>query len=273
MADLLRLTKQYHETILRRIKATQLSSEQQAVHERILVLANQSSDANDLEQKKEVENLIFKLTQALSIDNWIAKSRAAEETGDKVAAKVFRDNADAARKAADNVTLSKSVDESSTKAMQILTEQEAVKTAFVDAIYAIFGYRVTHGANLARREELSKTFRIHLSTISSKGSKFEELIDDSFYRDLVPLSQAQWDTVLEVYRAISSPVSDKNAQAKLTQEAKQAQSALFGKSGELKAVQQHIETSGTRAAYLAIAPQEEPGPYTFEKIWEGGRDE
>lgn len=273
MPDLLELSKKYHRTIIERFKRSGYSPEQLAVHERVLELAGQVSDVNELERRREAEDLTFKLAQAISIDNWLAKSRAAEEAGDKVAAKVFRDNAEAARNAADHITLSKSLDESSTKSMQILTEQESVKTAFVDAIYVVFSYRVTHGANLAKRKELAKTLAIHLSTISSKGRKFEELIHDPFYRDLVPLSQVQWDTVIEVYRKIESPVSDKDASAKLTQETKQAQSALSGRSGELKAVQQYIETSGTRAAYLAIAPQEEPGPYTFEKVWEGGRDE
>lgn len=273
MADLLELSKTYHRTISERMKKSGLSPGQLAVHERILELAGQASDVNDLEAKKDAEGLTFGLAQALSVDNWMLKAKAAKEAEDTASEKMFADTAEAAKGATDHASLSSAIEEASTKGMELLREQEDTRTAFVDAVYAIFDYRKLHGADIEKKKKFADNLKIHTSKIESKGKKFEELANVGTFRKSLPLTDEQWQEVLKVYAEMQAPSVDPDAQAKLTEEVKAAKQALSGKSGEMKAIQEYINTAGTRMAYLGIAPKDKPGPYTFEKIWEGGRDE
>jgi len=273
MADLMDLTKTYHETIRGRLETSGLSPGQLAVHKRILELTAQTSDVNDLEAKKEAEGLTFALSQSLSVDNWTLKAKAAREAEDMAAAQMFADTAEAAGKSTDNASLGAAIEEASAKGMQALREQEDTRNAFLDAVYAIFDYRNVHGADIEKKRKFAENLKIHTSRIEAKGKSFEELTKVATLRKSLPLTDGQWDTVLKLYTEMQSSGIDPDAQAKLTEEVNAAKQALSGKSAEMKAILDHINTAGTRMAYIGIAPKDEPGPYTFEKIWEGGRDE
>lgn len=273
MQDLLKLSREYHTIVGKRLEKTGLSPEQVAVHKRILELSASANDVNDLEAKKEAENLTYALVQALSIDNWLARAKAAEEAGETLAKEVFEATADAARKAADHSSLAKSVDESSSKGTQTLALQEYVKSSFLSALYAIFAYRITHPANVEERKRQKANLDIHTSEIKKKGSSFEQLLGDPYHKSFAPLSEAQWKEIEKACKSMQSAETDKQAQTLLADEVRKANEALKGKSKELKELEAYIESTGTRAAYLGISPKDEPGPYTFEEIWEGGRDE
>ncbi len=273
MSDLLDVSREYHTIVSRRLEARGFSSEQVLVHKRILELAGTAKDTSDLEGKKEAENLNFRLAQALSIDNWLARAKAASESGETLAKKLFEETADAARKAADHASLAKSVDEASTQGTQMLAIQEYVKSSFISALYAIFAYRITHPANVEERKRQKANLDIHTSEIKKKGSSFEQLLGDFYYKSFAPLSEVQWKEIEKIYKSMQSSETDKVARNSLEDEVKKANGVLKGKMTELKELQAYIESTGTRMAYLGISPKEEPGPYTFEKIWEGGRDE
>ncbi|MBN2379890.1 hypothetical protein JXM67_08835 [candidate division WOR-3 bacterium] len=273
MADLMDLTKTYHETIRARLEKTGLSPSQLEVHKRILELAATSSDVNDLETKKEAEGLTFAISKTLSIDNWMVKAKAAKEAEDMVAAKMFADTAEAAKKATDNASLGAAIEEASTKGMEALREQEDIRNTFLDAVSAIFDYRNVHGGYLDKKRKFADNLKIHDTKLKSKGKSIAELSKVSTFRQSVPITDEQWQTVLKLYEEMQSPTVDPEAQAKLTEEVNAAKQALSGKSDEMKAVTEHINAKGTRMAYLGIAPKDAPGPYTFEKIWEGGCDE
>jgi len=273
MADLLKLSMDYHRLVSRRLEASGLSPRQLAVHKRILELAAQASDADDLEAKKNAEGLTFALSQAIAVDNWTAKARAAREMGLETAARVYEETAQAASEASEAASLASAVDAASSAGMKALRQEEELKVAFSDALYAVFEYRVTHGANAPQRENLARTLGIHTSKLASKGRDFEKLAGEHFWRELAPLSDAQWEKVLEVYAEMASPGADSAAQAELAEEVERTRKELADRLPELAEVERHIAAHGTRAVYLGIAPLEEPGPYTFEKIWEGGRDE
>ena len=273
MADLLELSKAYHRTISERIKKSGHSPGQLAVHERILELVAEAADVNDLEAKKDAEGLTFALSQALSVDNWTLKAKAAKEAEDMVAEKMFSDTSEAAKKATDHASLETAVDATSTKGMELLRKQEDTRAAFIDAVSAIFDYRKVHGADIEKKKKFAENLKIHDERIKTKGKSLAELAEIPTFRQSVPLTDEQWQEVLKVYQEMQSPAVDPDAQAKLNEEFKKAKSALSGKGGEMKAIQEYINTHGTRMAYLGIAPKDEPGPYTFEKIWEGGRDE
>lgn len=273
MADLFELSKKYHTTVAERLDASGLSSRQLEVQKRILNLAQSSSDVNDLEAKKEAENLTFKLSQSLSIDNWIVRAKAARESGDVIAEQEYEKIAKLVGESADITLLSTSIEEASKEMMPVLTKQEAIKNSFISALYKIFEYRTVHDANVNQLQKLSKDLGIHATDISKNGASFAELVKDPYYKSFVPLSDEQWKIVTETYHQMQSPSGDSQAQSALTEEVKAARQVLQGKSSELKAIEHHIETTGTRCAYLGIAPEEEPGHYTFEKVWEGGRDE
>ncbi len=273
MADLLKLSKQYHLVIRDRMKKSGLSPGQLSIHERILELAETASDVNDLEDKKNAENLTFLLNRALSVDNWKVKAMAVKEIHDHVAVEVFEKTAEAAGKTTDQQSLSATVEEESTKGQEKLVEQEEIKMAFIGAVYALFDYRFTHGANIEQRKKLSADLKIHLDKLSSKDKKFEELVKQPLYKNLIPFSEAQWKQVLDIFDEAQKPTTDPEAQKELEEEFKEVQAELKGKGGELSKIQKDIEVRGTRMLYLALAPADEPGEYTFEKIWEGGRDE
>jgi len=273
MRDLLKLTKDYHDQIRIRLKASVLSPEQLKIHERILELARDASDTNDLEGKKSAENLTFAMSRAISMDNWTVKAKAAKEAEDAVAARVFTDIAEAAGKTQDSSSLASTVDTSSTKGMELLRNQEDTRNAFIEAVYVIFDYRAVHPANIEKKKKLAENLRIHTSRIEANGKKFDELVNVSTYRKSLPLTDAQWQIVIKTYNDMRSPSVDPDAKAKLDTQVKQGREALGGKSAQMKEISKYLEEKGTRLAYLGISPSQEPGPYTFEKIWEGGRDE
>jgi hypothetical protein len=273
MPDLLKLSREYHTIVSKRLEKKGLSPEQLAVHKRILELAASAKDVNDLEAKKEAENLTYRLAQALSIDNWLARVKAASEAGETLAKEVFEATADAARRATDNASLAKSVDEASTKGTERLAIHEYIKSSFLSALYAIFSYRITHPANTEERKRQKTNLDIHTSEIKKKGASFEQLLKDPYFKSFAPLSEAQWEEVEKVCKSMQSAETGKQAQASLADDVKKANEMLRAKSKELKELQGYIESTGTRMAYLGISPKDESGPYTFEKIWEGGRDE
>jgi hypothetical protein len=273
MADLLQLTKDYHKRLCKRLESSGLSSAQSAVHRRILDLGKDASDVNDLEARKSRENLTFALSRAISVDNWRVKAKAAKEAEDTLAAKVYEDTAESAEKAADSMSLASTVDSSSTKGMEKLTEQEEIRNAFIEAVFAVFDYRAVHPVNIEKKKKISEDLRIYSSKLESKGSKFEELVKVPPYRNTLPLTEAQWQQVLKTYKDMQFPSVDPEAKAKLDEEVKDARESLKGKSAQMKEISQYLEEKGTRLAYLGIAPWDEPGPYVFEKIWEGGRNE
>jgi len=273
MADLMQLTKAYHETIRARLEKTGLSPGQLEVHKRILELAATANDVNDLETKKEAEGLTFAISKTLSVDNWMVKAKAAKEAEDLVAAKMFADTAEAAKKAADNASLGAAIEDASTKGMEALREQEDTRNAFLDAVYAIFDYRNVHRGYLDKMQKFADKLKIHDTKLTSKGKSLAELSKVSTFRQSVPITDEQWETVLKLQTEMQSPAVDADAQAKLTKEVNAAKEVLSGKSAEMKEVTEYLNTTGTRMAYIGIAPKEKPGPYTFEKIWEGGRDE
>jgi hypothetical protein len=186
---------------------------------------------------------------------------------------MYEDTAQAARNATDNASLGAAIEESSTRGMEALREQEDTRNAFLDAVSAIFDYRNVHPGYADKKRQIADKLKIHDTKLKSKGKNLAELAKVSTFRQSVPVSDEQWITVLEIYAEMQSPAADPDAQAKLSEEVNAAKSALSGKSAEMKAVTEHIAATGTRMAYLGIAPREKPGPYTFEKIWEGGRDE
>jgi hypothetical protein len=273
MADLLELSKQYHRIVSDRLQSSGLSPEQLAVHSRILELAEQATDDNDLEEKKSAENLTYKLSQGLSVDNWMAKVKAAQEAGDEKSVQVFTATAEAARQATDHNSLAAAVEDKSSAGMQDLTHQESVKNSLIEAVHAVFRYRIAATANTDRRAKLIGDLKIHVSALAEKEQKFEDLVNDQYYRDFVPLSDDQWTEILKVYQAMDKPETDSDAQAKLAEETKTVHQQLQDKSQLMKEIQDEIERKGTRKACLGIAPDDAPGPYRFKLIWEGGRNE
>ncbi|NLI97534.1 hypothetical protein GX441_02605 [bacterium] len=273
MPDLLEITRDYHKIVSKRLEASGLSPEQLAVHKRTLELAASVKDVGDLEAKKEAEDLTFKLAQSISIDNWNAKAKAALESGEWLARDVFDETCKEAKASSNHASLAKSVDEASAKGAEKLAIQEYVKSSFLSALYAIFAYRITHPANAEERKRQKANLDIYSSEIKKKGANFEQLLKDTYFKSFAPLSGEQWQEVEKVCKSMQSAETDKQAQTSLAEDVKKATEALKGKSKELKELQVYIESTGTREAYLGISPKVEPGPYTFEKIWEGSRDE
>jgi hypothetical protein len=208
MADLMELSKAYHRCISERMEKSGLSPAQLAVHKRILELAADASDVNDLEARKEAEGLTFALPQTLAVDNWTLKAKAAKEAEDAVAAKMFADTAQAAKKATDNASLCAAIDEASTKGMEALIEQEDTRNAFIEAVYAIFDYRKVHGADIAKKRKFAENLRIHDTKLKSKGRSLEELAKVPTFRQSVPLTDEQWQEVFKVYAEMQAPTVD-----------------------------------------------------------------
>ena len=138
--------------------------------------------------------------------------------------------------------------------------------AFIGTVYALFDYLHCQPSNRVERQRLQRDFQEQTALL---GGKFAELAAQTESRRLFPFNDAFWTKVLAAAGELKEPPVNPQAEADLRAEQNKLLPEIKRQAADMEKLDREVTARAKRALYLALAPEDQPGDYTFTELWAG----
>ena len=261
----------YYQLVLERVEAAGYSPHQATVLKRIVAAGEHDAEGADLARRMAEQGLDFALTRAAAADTWHARACAARENGNNELADILQQVATTALSAPDADTLNRSIATAATAATQAMQRYESIRHEVTAAMYALLELQAIHPADQREYCRAKGDFMEARRKLAGLDADFDHALGLPWIRSGFPFTEARWQDIHRRAAALAASAYDGQfGSPDNGEELRAALAELKQHAGQAAALQKRLDSQTRRSLYLAEAPVSEAGPYSFEKLWEGG---
>ncbi len=239
-----------------------------AVFERRLREFNESAGDEGSGGRRAEQDLVLEIAVAEKLDELYAVARACEDSGDAEMAGFVMESAAAIGESRDY----ESLEEASLKAAGKIDAFKLKREELLKNLTSVMMDYITiiccHGADSERRPAI-RSLDERCASIEKSGITIKGLMIHPWFAAHLPIPETELEATAEAIEQMRRwPAIEKGAVSLIHEEVSAALSELGESRRELHALHAEDEKRSTRAGFLAVSPEDTPGPYSFTKIWE-----
>ncbi len=225
--------------------------------------------SDEFRKKLEELNMLHEPARGAKLDELLLMERAARESGDDERAALYARAAMELEPVHEYNALHTLTSQWTERLRSFTEEREEQLHRLTVVMVSYAELACLHGADRDRAVTLAM-LRENCEKIEEAGAVVEQLIFHRWYRAHLPFNDAQCAAAAREIRKMRSwPDIDAQAmqdiRAKMTESLREIQ----GRETELARLAADEDARSRRKEFLAVAPDDAPGPYAFEQIWEG----
>ena len=250
----------YYQMMAARHEASGRAPNQARVYGELAALVGQCSSLEEIQSGMQAGGYYQSPAQALVLDKMLALRDAARDVGFTVLAGVYQRRHDEV--AADyNRAFTTGWEQEAQRELNRIGNNVA---AFNELMSAYFEFRCCHPSG---QDKPLEKLRNAVATLETNGESFESVVANPYYRWHSAYSDQVYNSAVHVIRQVlAAPPDTTAAMADIATRAKSVQDA--GDEKALTEAEKAYQATQRRSAYLCVAPDDAPGPYTYEHFYE-----
>ena len=250
-------TMEYYQLLIDKFDKTGQSPNQLRVYKEVRQLVSECSSYDEIQSRMKSEGYYEKPAQALYMDKMSALKRAAEDNGFVELAKVYQDRYDEV--SADAAKMFETGYEQ--RAGDFLKKHSKKFGAFYEIFLNYLYYKSTSIFNSTYKNSLN-AIRENFSVLTEVGTSFEEVANDSYFREHINLDDANYMIFVAEAKSLISRTEPDASEVKRLQDMTMASwEILKNKRKETQDIGHAEDARAKKSVFLINPPEDASGSY------------